>query len=206
MGRSPPVGGSGGPSSVSPGSSSLCSSSGSSSRSAGRGTLGSRACPASRSSTSGPSSSAGLGRRWPGSRPPQKETGEPQPVQPAEKGGGRSEARLAVPPHRGRDIRPDSAWRPSHVRVHRPPPAHRDGALVVALAVVASVMALRSKGPDRQLREISVALIAALVAQAALGFATLALGSAVVGWIHLLVGVITYAIALTGMSFAQRQE
>jgi heme A synthase len=80
------------------------------------------------------------------------------------------------------------------------------GLIVVALAVVTSTISLRSKLPDKQLKEVSIALIAALVVQVILGFATLALSSSIVGWVHLLVGVITYAIALTGMSFAQRQE
>jgi len=80
------------------------------------------------------------------------------------------------------------------------------GLVVFALAVATAIVALRSKASDRQLKEVSGALIAALVIQIILGFTTLAINSNLVAWIHLLLGVIIYAIALTGMSFAARQE
>ena len=76
------------------------------------------------------------------------------------------------------------------------------GTLVVAVAIFTAVTALRTKPPDGGLRGVMVGLLA----QVALGFMTLSLGSSVLAWIHLMVGVLIYAMALTGMSFAQRAE
>jgi heme A synthase len=80
------------------------------------------------------------------------------------------------------------------------------GFVVFAVAAVTSSVTLRSKPTDRGLREVSVGIILALIAQVVLGFSVLALGSNILAWIHLLLGVIIYAMALTGMGFAQRQE
>ena len=80
------------------------------------------------------------------------------------------------------------------------------GLVVIALAVTTVVVVYRSKPPDRQLRQVGVGMVAFLVLQGALGFTTLAIGSDVLAWIHLMVAVIVYAMTLTGMFFAQRQE
>jgi heme A synthase len=80
------------------------------------------------------------------------------------------------------------------------------GSVVFILAVAAAVVALRSKPSYAQLKQVSVALIAALSAQVLLGFTTLAVGSDVLAWIHLVLGVLIYAMVLSGMFFAQRQE
>jgi heme A synthase len=80
------------------------------------------------------------------------------------------------------------------------------GLIVIALAVATVIVAYRSKPPDRQLRQVGIGLVAFLVLQVALGFTTLAIGSGVLAWIHLMVAVIAYAMTLTGMFFAQRQE
>jgi len=79
------------------------------------------------------------------------------------------------------------------------------GVVVFGLSIVTAFVALRSK-PDKQLKQVSVTLIVALVVQITLGFMTLAIGSHVVAWIHLVLGVLIYAMALSGMSFASRQE
>jgi heme A synthase len=80
------------------------------------------------------------------------------------------------------------------------------GSIVFALAVTTVIVVLRSKPLDRQLRQVSIGMMAFLVVQGALGFTTLAIGSDVLAWIHLMVAVIIYAMTLTGMFFAQRQE
>ncbi len=80
------------------------------------------------------------------------------------------------------------------------------GVVVIAVAFVTAVTALRLKPLDRQLRGVGIGIIAGLVAQAILGFATLSLSSDALAWVHLVLGVLIYAMALTGMSFAQRQE
>jgi heme A synthase len=80
------------------------------------------------------------------------------------------------------------------------------GTLVVVVAIVTAVTALRSKPLDRQLRGVALGMIFALAVQVSLGFTILALGSEVVAWLHLVLGVLIYGMALSGMSFAQRQE
>jgi heme A synthase len=80
------------------------------------------------------------------------------------------------------------------------------GTVLLVVAIVTVITALRARPPDRQLKQVSFALVGALVVQVVLGFTTLALGSDILAWIHLVLGVLIYAMALTGMSFAARQE
>jgi heme A synthase len=80
------------------------------------------------------------------------------------------------------------------------------GAVVVAVAIFTAVTTLRLKPLDGQLRGVSFGIIAGLVVQVILGFSTLALSNDVLAWVHLVLGVLIYAMALTGMSFAQRRE
>jgi heme A synthase len=80
------------------------------------------------------------------------------------------------------------------------------GAVAFVVATVTAVVALRSKPSDGGLRGVSFGLIAALSAQVVLGFSTLALQSDLLAWFHLVLGVLIYAMSLTGMSFAARQE
>ncbi len=74
------------------------------------------------------------------------------------------------------------------------------------VSAYAGVTALRSKSPDAQLRGVSIGIIFGVVVQGVLGFVTLDLAGDVLAWVHLILGVLIYAMALTGMSFAQRQE
>lgn len=80
------------------------------------------------------------------------------------------------------------------------------GVVVFGVAVATAVVALRSKRTDGGLRSVSLGLIAALSVQVVLGLATLSLGSDELAWVHLVLGVLIYAMSLTGMSFAMRQE
>lgn len=80
------------------------------------------------------------------------------------------------------------------------------GFVVFAVAAVTSIFTLRSKPTDGGLRGVSAGIIVALIVQVVLGFSVLALSSDILAWIHLLLGVIIYAMALTGMGFAQREE
>ena len=80
------------------------------------------------------------------------------------------------------------------------------GSVVFAAAVVTVVMTMRSKPTDGGLSGVSFGLITALTAQVVLGFTTLTLGSDILAWVHLILGVLIYAMSLTGMSFAMRQE
>ena len=80
------------------------------------------------------------------------------------------------------------------------------GILAAVVAIVAAVAALRASPIDRQLRGVGIGLVVAILVQGILGFSTLALNSDVLAWVHLVLGVLIYAMALTGMSFAQRGE
>jgi heme A synthase len=80
------------------------------------------------------------------------------------------------------------------------------GLVAFVVATVTGVVTLRSKPTDGGLRGVSAGLIAAMVAQVALGFTTLTLGGNALAWIHFILGVLIYAMSLTGMGFAQRQE
>lgn len=80
------------------------------------------------------------------------------------------------------------------------------GFVVFAIAISTSVVTLRSKPTDGGLRGVAAGIVVALIAQVALGFSVLALSNDLLAWVHLLLGVIIYAMALTGMGFAQRQD
>ncbi len=80
------------------------------------------------------------------------------------------------------------------------------GIVVVAVAIWTAVTTLRLKPIDRQLRGVGIGIIAGLLVQTVLGFSTLSLNSDALAWVHLVLGVLIYAMALTGMSFAQRME
>ena len=80
------------------------------------------------------------------------------------------------------------------------------GVVVVAVAIFTAAKTLRLKPLDRQLRGVSFGMVAGLAVQVILGFSALALSSEVLAWVHLVLGILIYAMALTGMSFAQRRE
>ncbi len=79
------------------------------------------------------------------------------------------------------------------------------GVVVGAIALATSIVALRSRPVDPRVRGVSFGVVAALVVQGILGFATLALTSDALAWVHLVLGVLIYAMALSGMYFAQMQ-
>jgi len=80
------------------------------------------------------------------------------------------------------------------------------GTVVAAIVIVTATLALRSSPRNGGLRGVSLGMVAGILAQIALGFSILAVGSDVLAWIHLVLGVMIYAMSLTGMSFAVRQE
>ena len=80
------------------------------------------------------------------------------------------------------------------------------GAGVSALALATVIAALRAKFTHRQLKQVSASLIAALAVQVILGFGTAASGIDLLSWIHLVLAVLIYAMALTGMFLASQQE
>jgi heme A synthase len=80
------------------------------------------------------------------------------------------------------------------------------GTVVLILAVVTVAVVLRAKTEHTQLRQVCLGLITALIVQIALGLVTLSSGSNVLAWIHLVLGVLIYAMALTGQYFAKEWE
>lgn len=80
------------------------------------------------------------------------------------------------------------------------------GAVVFLFAIATVAFTTRSNPTDSGLKGVSAGLVVTLVAQVVLGFSALALGSDILAWAHLILGVLIYAMSLTGMSFAMRQE
>ncbi len=80
------------------------------------------------------------------------------------------------------------------------------GVVAGVVALVTAVATLRLKPVDSQLRGVAFGVVGGFVVQVVLGFAALNLSSDVLAWVHLVLGVLIYAMALTGMSFAQRRE
>lgn len=80
------------------------------------------------------------------------------------------------------------------------------GFLVLAFAIVALVMAQRSKPPFRPLRGLSIGLVLAVVVQIILGFTTLNTGNQVVAWVHLLVAMAIYGMVIAGTFMLMRLD
>ena len=80
------------------------------------------------------------------------------------------------------------------------------GSVVFLFAAMTAAATIGAKPSYGGLQVVSFGLVFALTIQLALGIATLSLGSDVLAWAHLVLGVLIYAMSLTGMSFAMRQE
>ncbi|MDG6998279.1 MAG: hypothetical protein JRN15_04100 [Nitrososphaerota archaeon] len=82
-----------------------------------------------------------------------------------------------------------------------------NGIVVFILVVVAATAALRSKPSHKGLSELSGAMIIVLILQVTIGLTMVAvIDSAVLSWIHLLIGVLIYAMTLVGRSFAMLRD
>jgi heme A synthase len=80
------------------------------------------------------------------------------------------------------------------------------GFAVLAFAIVTLVMAQTLKPPFRPLLGLSVGLVLLVVVQIILGFTTLGTGNQVIAWIHLLVAMGIYGMAIAGTFMSMRLD
>lgn len=81
------------------------------------------------------------------------------------------------------------------------------GIVVLVFVIMAGTAALRSKPSHKGLNELSVAMIIMTVLQVTIGFTMVrVVDSMVFSWIHLLIGVLIYAMTLVGRSFAMLRD
>ena len=80
------------------------------------------------------------------------------------------------------------------------------GFVVLAFAIVTLVMAQRLKPAFRPLQGLSVGLVLLIVVQIILGFTTLSTGNQVIAWIHLLVAMGIYGMAIAGTFMSMRLD
>jgi len=80
------------------------------------------------------------------------------------------------------------------------------GFAVLAFAIATLVMAQRLKPPFRPLQGLSIGLVSLIVVQIILGFTTLNTGNQVIAWIHLLVAMAIYGMAIAGTFMSMRLD
>ena len=80
------------------------------------------------------------------------------------------------------------------------------GFVVLAFAIATLVMAQTLKPPFRPLQGLSVGLVLLIVVQIILGFATLATSNDVIAWVHLLVAMTIYGMAIAGAFMSMRLD
>ncbi len=80
------------------------------------------------------------------------------------------------------------------------------GFIVLAFAIASLVMSQRLKPPFRPLQGLSVGLVLLIVVQIILGFTTLSTGNPVIAWVHLLVAMGIYGMAIAGTFMSMRLD
>ena len=80
------------------------------------------------------------------------------------------------------------------------------GFAVLAFAIVTLVVAQTLKPPFRPLQGLSVGLVLLIVVQIILGFTTLSTGNQVIAWVHLLVAMGIYGMAIAGTFMSMRLD
>ena len=80
------------------------------------------------------------------------------------------------------------------------------GFVVLGFAIVTFVIAQRLKPPFRPLQGLSVGLVLLIVVQIILGFTTLSTGNQVIAWVHLLVAMAIYGMAIAGTFMSMRLD
>lgn len=80
------------------------------------------------------------------------------------------------------------------------------GFVVLGFAIVTFVIAQRLKPPFRPLQGLSVGLVLLIVVQIILGFTTLSTGNQVIAWVHLLVAMGIYGMAIAGTFMSMRLD
>ena len=88
-----------------------------------------------------------------------------------------------------------------------PPEIHMIvGFAVLAMAIVSAYLALTRRPAFRPIRGLSIGLVTLVIAQILLGFTTLATGNDIIAWIHLLIAMGIYGMAVSGTFMATRWD
>ena len=105
-----------------------------------------------------------------------------------------------------RRISSDRAWRLLTFSFITSLPHIITGFAVLAFAIVTLVVAQTLKPPFRPLQGLSVGLVLLIVVQIILGFTTLSTGNQVIAWVHLLVAMGIYGMAIAGTFMSMRLD
>ncbi len=79
-----------------------------------------------------------------------------------------------------------------------------NGFIVFGLAIASLVLALISKPAFRPLQGITTGMVVLILVQIALGFVTLSSGNQFLAWLHFVVGIAIYGMAIAGTFLAMR--
>ena len=77
---------------------------------------------------------------------------------------------------------------------------------VFVLAIATMIISLVSKPPFRPIQRMSVGLVALILLQIILGFATLSGGNQAIAWIHFVNAMAIYGLAVSGTIIALRWD
>jgi heme A synthase len=80
------------------------------------------------------------------------------------------------------------------------------GFAVLAFTIATLVMAQRVKPPFRPRQGLSLGLVLLIVVQIILGFTTLNTGNQIIAWVHLLVAMAIYGMAIAGTFMSMRLD
>ena len=78
------------------------------------------------------------------------------------------------------------------------------GFAVLVLAIATMAVALASMPSFRLMQGLSLGLVVLIVVQIILGFVTLRSGDAIVAWVHLVIAMAIYGMAVAGTFMAMR--
>src|SRR5579872_1962484 len=80
------------------------------------------------------------------------------------------------------------------------------GFVVFILAIATMILAIVSKPVFKPVRNMSIALVVLIIVQILLGFATLSNGSQAIAWVHFIVAMGIYGLAVSGSVIAVRWD
>ena len=80
------------------------------------------------------------------------------------------------------------------------------GFVVLAFAIATFVLVQTLKPPFKPLRGLSIGLVVLIVVQIILGFATLSTSNDVIAWVHFLVAMGIYGMAIAGTFMSMRLD
>jgi heme A synthase len=87
-----------------------------------------------------------------------------------------------------------------------PTPHIINGFIVFGLAIVTLLLSLVSKPSFRPIQGIASGMVALILVQIVLGFATLSSGNQILAWVHFAVATAIYGMAVAGTFLAMRWD